>query len=123
VFSGPKAWSVLHREFPLRPPLDLRKLTARSERLQRISEENFPHYEPLLGHPEMVYPQPLQAYRHDDGAEAQIELVNILPVAVEVTSLGLQGPTAKRQPIEPAPPHRHAAAGGDRRSGRRGMGS
>jgi hypothetical protein len=97
---------VLHREFPFRAPLDLRALTARASLLQRIDEENFSLYEPFLGHAEMVYPKPLQAYLYRDGAGAQIELVNVLPVAVEVTSLRLGGSNPGSRPLEPAPPQR-----------------
>jgi hypothetical protein len=96
---------TLHREFPLRRPLDLRPLVARARTLARITPENFAHFEPVLGSPDMKYPRPLFAYVYPDRDPRSVELVNALPVPVSVLSLESSGPDAARaDPIDTDPP-------------------
>lgn len=98
---------ILHREFPLRAPLDLAPLAARAATLAKITPENFAHFEPYLGSPELEHPHPLRAYVYPSGEGAVLELVNSLPVPVTVTllrSVAGDGSSAIPLAVEPAPP-------------------
>jgi hypothetical protein len=96
---------TLHREFPLRRPLDLRPLVARARTLTRIAPENFAHFEPALGSPDMRYPRPLLAYVYPDRDPRSVELVNALPVPVRVLSLAVaDGDAGRADLIDTEPP-------------------
>jgi hypothetical protein len=90
--GSPPAWvaavgrpllRTLLREFLLLTPLDLRPLVAWARTLARITPENFAHFEPFLGSPDLQHPHPLLAYVYPDA--------NALPVAVTVISLESPG--------------------------------
>lgn len=66
-------------------PIDF--LMKRAEKLSHISAENFQHYMPPLGNPDMQYPEPVKVYLCNDCSPARIELVNVLPVPVTVLSI------------------------------------
>jgi hypothetical protein len=82
---------VLHREFPFHFRMNLDPMIARARQLQKITDENFGHYEPYLGHPDMTYPEPLRAFLYAEASKPYLELVNTLPVPVTVTSIRFTG--------------------------------
>lgn len=104
----PPLLAVLHREFPSLAPMHVEQLAARSRLLQKITLENFAHFEPLMGDPDAVHPRPLYAFVTRDGAGSELELRNALPVEATVTELRLAGAAGNgaEQPLPLAPPAR-----------------
>jgi hypothetical protein len=82
---------VLHREFPFRAGIDLEPLVARAHELRAIDLENFAHYAPWGSGPATNYASPVMAYLHTQGERPELELVNTLPVPVEVSQIRLAG--------------------------------
>jgi hypothetical protein len=95
---------VLHRELPSHPRLGLERFVPRADQLRKISEENWGHFGPGLGHPEMRNPQPIRAYLYPGAQQSRLELVNTLPVPVSVTSLRLRHTGGGTEELQLDPP-------------------
>jgi hypothetical protein len=79
--------AVLNREFPLRTPMELRRLEQRAALLTSISVKNFDLFRPELVQPEAEYPEAIHAHLLHDASGDRLELVNVMPVPVTVHSL------------------------------------
>lgn len=68
-------------------PLQLEALAARASMLAEIETEHFDLYVPPLGDPKMQFPEALTAHLCRACTEKRLELINTLPVPVEVLAI------------------------------------
>ncbi len=81
--------NALHHEFPMLSRFDYDYLRAHSEPLIGMDDENFDHFNPMMGRADLDLPTPVLAYIQEGDDGPYLELTNALPIEVSVTELSL----------------------------------
>jgi len=74
---------VLHREFPMRAPIDFEPMRRRAARLSRIADDYLLDFS-AIHHEESEYPAPVHARLLEENGRHFLELGATLPVPVEI---------------------------------------
>jgi len=74
-------------------PID--RAVARARRLALIDEDNFDHFMPPLGDPNMTYPSAIRFYVCNGCSPARLEFVNALPIPVTIRSITIREKSKK----------------------------
>lgn len=82
----------------------LSSLIQRAQRLAAIDADHFALFVSPLGDPNMQYPEPILAYICGDCKIPGVELLNILPIPVEVLSMDMVRKEKVSQELAPPMP-------------------